>query len=553
MADPINPNAEFPTDNMHPEVIEGAATKIRKVGNSVRRTCGSVSRAWRGLPSGYDAPRDQALFAAMKPATTKAQDFKGDMDDVGRALDTFATEVRQIKREVAKIRADAREFLKGIGPGGTVEKGSRGLDRSGLSGKRKEPWDSDGEMVDANNGLISRMRAQQAALRRAELACTKKIRALYVVGALFGGGCTPTLGGGQQKIELPTGTVAPPWGQPVGKKDSIGMQIVKGFAVDGPIGFAQGFTGLVGFSWNGKGKAAGFSFATARQSWEGIGRTIAMTNPLAMTTMAVPGPVGEFARGQYKKQVQSTWGMFGIDPFAKNKFAAWEGEEPGRTMGKSMFNGVTAFTPVGKASGPALATKGVKASAAHAAASIRPHVNTPPLFWLRDDPAAFQGPKTAPYSAHSKPFDQGHGPSGTWLDKDGVYANGKPRQPFLEPSDAGSAHKNAEPNSYRKSPFGEPSASRADKESNALPQHPSEQPGRADHHPPSKKPNPASGDAPNPFGSPHQPPSKDPSAPFRMPDQIHGKDVGPLTSETNTGRPGESAPPPRRQELDPKA
>ncbi|MFX4271236.1 hypothetical protein ACQBAR_11555 [Propionibacteriaceae bacterium Y1685] len=541
----FNPAAKFPTDTMKPDQIDGAATKIRKVGNSVKRTCGQVSRAWSKLPAGYDAPGDQALFAAMKPITTKSETFKGDLDDVGRALNVYADDVRRIKAAVAKIRADGKVFLQGIEPGGFVWAGSKGMDRSGGGGPRLEKWHSDGKTVDANNGLVGRMNDQLEALRRAEQQCARSIRAVYVSGALFGAGsCTPSLGGG--KIEIPTGTVMP-WGQEVKKTDSIGMQIVKGFTIDGPIGFAQSFTGLVGFSWNGKGKDAGFSRETLGKAWGGLFRSAMTANPGTALAAMTPGAGGDYARGLYKDQIRQNASMVGIDPFAKDPYAAWKGDEPGRVMGKGMFDLAATFTPVKKFSAGAAVTAVGTRSAGRLGMDLTPRRG--PWTPYSHGPKPAPGPYYAPINPSSgASLFGGTGPT-TWLDK---HVNGSDSTPSSWESHAGSTHKSGEPNSYRTNPsFGESGAGQADKPSNSMPKHAPETSGRADHHPPSKEPNPAPRD-PAAHEAPHRPPTKDPNAPFRMPDQVHGKDVGPLTSETNTGRPGEAAPAPRQQELDPK-
>ena len=343
MADPIKVSGvSLPGDNMDPAVIDAAAGNIRTVGTNVSTRGGTLQTTWQGLAASYHAPEQEKLFTAMTPATNQAAFFGTDMGTAATALETFATELETIKTAVAKIKSDATTFLSTIKNGQVTIPVTGPETRYATSATKDVAWDSQQDNVDTNNALIHRMNQQQEALWAAERTCANSLNAIS--GTAFVGTANPETGkGGYGYTDLPDNAQMP-WGSSVSRREDCSERMAKGFFVDGLFnGLVQGVTSLVGFSWTGP-DGVGFSWSTFGHAWEGVGKLATATSPLAIPLSMMPGPVGDWTRSSQKATTQLVTGLVGIDPYAKDPYAAWH-HDAARTFGSSLFNVASFIVP----------------------------------------------------------------------------------------------------------------------------------------------------------------------------------------------------------------
>ncbi|MBA8793646.1 hypothetical protein FHX74_001251 [Friedmanniella endophytica] len=349
MASPIKvEGVQLPGDNMDPDAIETAATNLKNTGHAVSTRGATVLTTWQGLSASYEAPEQELLFTSMNPAKTKAESFGTDMGTAASALNTFASEVRTIKAEVAKIKADAIAFL------GTIKDGKVTVHHPAVYGGKAsipahdsdEDWDSDQDTVDKNNALIHRLNDQQEKLWTAERTCANALNAICGAAAIGAADPNDPNSKGYGYTDLPDNAEMP-WGHSVERKEGCAESVVKGFFVDGLWnGMVQGLTSLVGFSWSGP-DGIGFSWSTFGHAWEGVAKLGTALSPTNYLMMMMPGPAGDWARSSNKALVQTVTGMVGIDPYAKDPFAAWKGNA-WRTGGSTVFNIASFLVPESK-------------------------------------------------------------------------------------------------------------------------------------------------------------------------------------------------------------
>jgi hypothetical protein len=154
----------------------------------------------------------------MDPVKTNAETFGSNVDRVSSALKTYAAEVEPIKAELAKIKADAYNFVASIAGG--VEKTT--YSRAGAI-KSTVEWHEDQDSVDANNDLIHRVNAQMVLLWAAERKCAN---AIYdIIGFPHVEAATEGNPNGYGVTEIPDGAETP-WGKTVERSESCGEKAV---------------------------------------------------------------------------------------------------------------------------------------------------------------------------------------------------------------------------------------------------------------------------------------------------------------------------------------
>lgn len=387
MADPINPNAQWPGDNMDPDQIEKSAGQISTVGTNVSTTGGDVAKAWAGLKNGYQAPEQETLFGAMQPATKAASDFATDMGKVSTALTTFAGQVRTIKANVAKIRAEAESFVAGIHNGKVtitqhvVENRAQLEMGESTTTSQQVDWQSDDATVQQNNSLIRRVNDQQEQLWAAERTCANAIRDIYGAPHIFAASQSNPNGYGVDQI--PDNASNLPWGNTVDVKESCGDKVADGVFVDGLV---NGLGGLIGFHYTQESattpESAGFSWSTLGHTWEGVGQlaTGITTGPLTPFLAGLPGPVGKWFNASTETYAGFVPSLLGINVFnhdpnkmwyqdlSNDPFANWK-NDPARTAGSVGFNVLTFAIPGPKGMG-AFTKAGDAASAVDKAGEV---------------------------------------------------------------------------------------------------------------------------------------------------------------------------------------
>ena len=357
MPDPIDP-AGIPGDNLRPDMVEIAASEIDTIGQDVSDQGGAVVTTWQRLAQHYEAPESGTLFGVMDPVKTNAETFGSNVDRVSSALKTYAAEVEPIKAELAKIKADAYNFVASIAGG--VEKTT--YSRAGAI-KSTVEWHEDQDSVDANNDLIHRVNAQMVLLWAAERKCAN---AIYdIIGFAHIEAATEGNPNGYGVTEIPDGAETP-WGKTVERSESCGEKAVNavghfvwdGVVVGGIWGTVVGL-GTLTLGYNPQ-TGEWFSGDAYGAAWSNLGKLavgLATAGPLTTPLIAVmPGPAGNFLRDCQMTVVNAGKGLLAWDK--------WK-DDPAAAAGEATFNIASIIIPAGAATAP------VRTSASTAAAAIR--------------------------------------------------------------------------------------------------------------------------------------------------------------------------------------
>ncbi|MEZ3162253.1 hypothetical protein AB1K54_17215, partial [Microbacterium sp. BWT-B31] len=394
MPSPIDPSA-IPGKDLDPAAIEANARTVGRIAESVRDHGSSVQTSWQGMAGVYQAPESDTLLGLMQPVSSQATETGDNLDTVSAALIQFAEDVRPIKAELDRLRAQAQTFVnttvahgvqvRELNPAWVSTQGFYGTAYptapsaySPYSGSSTsvttshadipqyrnvtKQWHEDQGAVDRNNELIAAVNAQQVLLWEAERACANKIRALYGAAALhsYQSENDPN---GYGLDEIPEGTEMP-WGAPVERTEGCGEAtfnfVVKdflweGIAVGGVWGTIQGLGTLV----LGYNPATGdwFSSDAYGAAWGGLGMlaagvVIASTPPLNILKSIddtieafggdgfLPDPIDDFADAADDALLNTGKALIAWDKWA---------DDPGTALGESLFNLATIFIPAGAA------------------------------------------------------------------------------------------------------------------------------------------------------------------------------------------------------------
>ncbi len=357
MPDHIDP-AGIPGDNLRPDMVEIAASEIRTIGDEVSDQGGVVVTSWQRLAQHYEAPEAATLFGVMDPVKTNAETFGDNVDQVSSALRTYAAEVEPIKAELARIKAEAQDFVTSIAGG--VEKTT--FSRAGAITSTVE-WHEDQDSVDANNDLIRRVNAQMVLLWAAERKCAN---AIYdIIGFPHIEAATEDNPNGYGVTEIPDGAETP-WGKTVERSESCGEKAVNavgsfvwdGVVVGGIWGSVVGL-GTLTLGYNPQ-TGEWFDGDTYAAAWSNLGKLavgLAVTSlPGTLMIANMPGPAGNFLRDSQMTVLNAGKGLLAWDK--------WK-DDPAAAAREATFNVASIIIPAGAATAP------VRTSASTAAAAIR--------------------------------------------------------------------------------------------------------------------------------------------------------------------------------------
>ncbi|MEU4333473.1 hypothetical protein AB0F59_02475 [Micromonospora lupini] len=141
------------------DVLATHAQTVRTTGGDFANTGQAVDSAFQGLAPVYKAPEATQLFAATGPVRTVSASVGEDIQAVGAALATYASEVKEIKAQLAALKGQAEQFVGSV--------------------KDDEDWREDEGKVNKHNGLITAVNTQVAAFFEAQRKCANTINALY--------------------------------------------------------------------------------------------------------------------------------------------------------------------------------------------------------------------------------------------------------------------------------------------------------------------------------------------------------------------------------------
>lgn len=308
----INP-AEIPQIPGDMDVLAAHGESLRTVGSNLGWTSLAVDSTWQGLAPVYDAPEAWQLLAATGPVRTTGYDVGADVGVVGRAIITYADEVRPIQAQLQSLQSQATSFVDSV--------------------EGDDDWNEDGDKVDEHNSLLTQVNAAVAAWMDAQRTCANTINALY-------GGIQYRQddGDGVEEVgefgfssdmldEALNSEDGLPWGTPEEEdlpwwEDGLNMvgSFLKGVVVDGIWGTLVGLFNMVNvFDWD-----------TFTATWAALGKlAFIITNPALLVVnefTAIPG----FEQGEMLDTLTNVGkGLIAYD--------MW-GEDPARAAGAVTFN-----------------------------------------------------------------------------------------------------------------------------------------------------------------------------------------------------------------------
>lgn len=251
----IDPN-QIPGEDpkLDPDAVEAAARALRADAEAIRESGGEVVDAWSRLREDYQAPESEQLLRSLDPVRTATATVGDDLGRAAAALMTFAGELREIKAQFDRVRADAFAFKDRI---------------------RSNPeWEFDQALIDENTALLGRVNSTQVQLWDAERECANAIRAIDDIKRWHSGFAEGDQDG-YGLSSIPTGTEMP-WGAPVEKQEHCPMSaaiavksaVWDGFGHDVIVEGFKGLGGLIGLGDDG------FSMETFESTWGGMGALI---------------------------------------------------------------------------------------------------------------------------------------------------------------------------------------------------------------------------------------------------------------------------------------
>ncbi|WUR59870.1 hypothetical protein OHS32_00105 [Micromonospora chokoriensis] len=253
----INPG-EIPQIPGNMELLATHAQTIKTTGVDFANTGQAVDTTWQGLAAVYEAPEAAQLFAASGPIRTVSASVGEDVQAVGTALATYASEVKEIKAQLAALKGQAEQFV--------------------ASTNGDEDWREDEGKVDKHNGLISAVNTQVAAFFEAQRKCANTINALYGGRQYRADNADGKVEDGEYGFDANTLNAAAgedgalPWGST--------EEHDRGFLGDvGAFfgGVGEGFVTMLGDlgALIGRDPTTGeWSWDTAGQSWLGLGKFV---------------------------------------------------------------------------------------------------------------------------------------------------------------------------------------------------------------------------------------------------------------------------------------
>ncbi|MGA4730475.1 hypothetical protein ACPB67_23890 [Micromonospora taraxaci] len=253
----INPG-EIPQIPGNMELLATHAQTIKTTGVDFANTGQAVDTTWQGLAAVYEAPEAAQLFAASGPIRTVSASVGEDVQAVGTALATYASEVKEIKAQLAALKGQAEQFV--------------------ASTNGDEDWREDEGKVDKHNGLISAVNTQVAAFFEAQRKCANTINALYGGRQYRADNADGTAEDGEYGFDANTLNAAAgedgalPWGSTEehdrGFLGDVGAFF--GGIGEGFVTMLEDLGGLIG-----RDPTTGeWSWGTAGQSWLGLGKFV---------------------------------------------------------------------------------------------------------------------------------------------------------------------------------------------------------------------------------------------------------------------------------------
>ncbi|MET7932799.1 hypothetical protein [Streptomyces sp. NPDC005322] len=268
---------------------------------------------FQGLSAYYHAPEAEQLFATTLPVRDTADEAASDVESVGRALESYATEVRPIAAKLARLKRQAAQFVEDVGD--------------------DDDWAYDRDKVSEHQDLLHDVNAAVSAFWEAERRAANQITALfggphYVVND--GSKKSNAYGYGYKGSDLDHAKKTP-WGSPVELKYhpyDIGHYfksfVWDGFIVDGVWGTLKGLGTLAGFNGWDEAKAA----------WKNLGR-LGVGAGVYMSPTLRNKPESELP--PFLRESKHTAKEAG------KSLVAWDewGKNPARAAGAVSFNVVT--------------------------------------------------------------------------------------------------------------------------------------------------------------------------------------------------------------------
>ncbi|MFE9093650.1 hypothetical protein [Streptomyces sp. NPDC007264] len=299
------------------------------------------------LEAYYTAPEADKLFGTTQPVMDNADGFATKLETVADALDTYSVEARPLAKRLARLKADAVDFVAGV--------------------EGHDDWTQDEEKVHRHQELLDGVTSTQSAFQDAERRAASKISSIvggpkFVTddGSHTVDKKTVMYGYGLDTLEHAKEL---PWGSPEEQTyeawslDWFGHG-AKSFVWDGLVkdNIEGGLDGLYTLFGGHGSQAAG-------QAWSGLKDVV---TGIGLYTITPYDAFMDWAVGPDKESADEIRSKKAAKEFAKS-LVAWDkwDENPARASATVVFNVLTL------GAGPlAVASKGSKAGALAKGASV---------------------------------------------------------------------------------------------------------------------------------------------------------------------------------------
>ena len=112
----VNPDGVPDLSLRNLDAVDAAGAKLQTAGTGLQAPASAVATKFGKLTGVYEAPEATDLFSSIKQSRKKSWKFGGDINQVGVLLEMYATNVRPLKEELIRVKAEAREFGSGPRP-----------------------------------------------------------------------------------------------------------------------------------------------------------------------------------------------------------------------------------------------------------------------------------------------------------------------------------------------------------------------------------------------------------------------------------------------------
>jgi hypothetical protein len=156
----------LPGGQLDPESVEAGARQMRRDAVAVREAGLAVVNAWQGLRACYETPDADQALRALDPVRAGTGKLADDLEQVAKALDRFADDVRSLHVKRRGLAGQINDFRARVTAEGNT------------LGELSLPGVLDPQLSFENTTLLSKSRLLGEEFETAELECANKIKSI---------------------------------------------------------------------------------------------------------------------------------------------------------------------------------------------------------------------------------------------------------------------------------------------------------------------------------------------------------------------------------------